>query len=93
MLLATFNSFHFHLEALHTSHSVLAFESSLPSSMDFLMLKVEVFTLADGILQDWASSILDPWSVAGDWDFWSFLYFLYLFLVKDLLSCSFLSHQ
>jgi len=51
MLLTTFDSIHLHLKALHTSHSMLALIGGLPSSMQFIVLKVEVLPLAHGVLQ------------------------------------------
>lgn len=90
MFLTTFDSLHFHLEAVHSSHSVLALISSLPSTMQFVMLKVEVFASTDRVLQIWACSLMDPWSgIVGS--------LLDLFLLDvlwwQLVSCSFLGHQ
>ena len=90
MLLTTIDWLHLHLKALHASHSVLALIGSLPSSMQFMMLKVEVITSADRVLQNWACSLMDPWSIGIvcllDW-------FLLHVLRWQLLSCSLLGHQ
>lgn len=61
MLLSALDLLHFELETLHASHSMFAFVSSLPSSMHFLVLKIEAFSLTDRVFQSWAWSIMNPW--------------------------------